>query len=155
MMADCASGVAMCVAFFAGKNGFISADVEYVNYGGARFDSNDGGDSFSDMNDVIKTTYQSTLNFRVGGEYRYNIFRLRAGYALYGDPYKNSGYDRDKRYITAGAGIKQENHFFDIAIVNSRYNSVYSPYSLLDNLQPVVTTKNTTNSVLFTLGFNF
>ncbi|MDQ3291477.1 MAG: hypothetical protein M3Q05_09330 [Bacteroidota bacterium] len=143
------------VAFFAGKNGFISADVEYINYSGARFDSNDGGDSFSDKNDIIKNTYQSTLNFRVGGEYRYNIFRVRAGYALYGDPYKSSDYDRDKRYITAGAGIRQNDHFFDIALVNARYNSVYSPYSLIDNLQPVVTTKNTTNSVVFTVGFNF
>ncbi|RDC65358.1 OmpP1/FadL family transporter [Adhaeribacter pallidiroseus] len=143
------------VAFFAGKNGFISADVEYVNYGGARLGNNDGADTFSGTNDIIKDTYQSALNFRVGGEYRYNIFRLRAGYALYGDPYKSSAYDRDKRYLTAGVGIKQENTFFDIAVVNFRYNSVYAPYSLLDNLQPVVSTKNTTNSVLFTVGFNF
>jgi hypothetical protein len=143
------------VAFFAGKNGFVSADVEYVNYGGARLDNNDGADTFSGTNDVIKDTYQSTLNFRLGGEYRYNIFRLRAGYALYGDPYKSSDYDRDKRYFTGGVGIRQENTFFDIAVVNSRYNTVYSPYALLDNLQPVVSTENTTNSVLFTLGFNF
>ncbi|QNF32467.1 hypothetical protein HUW51_06890 [Adhaeribacter swui] len=143
------------VAFFAGKNGFISADVEYVNYGGARLNNSNGADAFSGTNDIIKNTYQSTLNFRVGGEYRYNVFRVRAGYALYGDPYKSSAYDRDKRYITAGVGIKQENHFFDLAVVNSRYNSVYSPYSLIDNLQPVVNSENTTNSVLFTVGFNF
>ena len=143
------------VAVFVGKHGFLSADVEYVNYSGARLESNNGDDSFSGTNDIIKNTYQSALNFKVGGEYRYNIFRLRAGYALYGDPYKSSGYDRQKQYITAGAGIRQDNRFFDVALVNSKYNSVYSPYSLQDNSQPVVTTKNTGNSVVFTLGLNF
>ena len=143
------------LAFFAGKNGFLSADVEYVNYGGARFSTNEATDSFAGTNDAIKNAYQSVVNLRVGGEFRYNVFRLRAGYALYGDPYKSSTFDRDKRYLTAGAGIKQDNRFLDVAFVNSRINSVYSPYALLDNLQPVITTKNTANSVLFTLGFNF
>lgn len=143
------------LAFFAGKNGFLSADVEYVNYGGARFSTNEAVDSFADTNEAIKDTYQSVINLRVGGEFRYDVFRLRAGYARYGDPYKSSTFDCDKRYLTAGAGIKQGNHFLDVAFVNSKVNSVYSPYALLDDLQPVVTTKNTTNSVLFTVGFNF
>ncbi len=143
------------IAFFAGKNGFLSADLEYINYGGARLEATDGADAFSGTNDVIKNTYQSAINLRVGGEFRYNIFRVRAGYARYGDPYKSSTFDRNKQYITGGVGIKQENRFFDLAVVNSRFNSVYSPYTLLDNAQPVVTTKNVGNSVLFTVGVNF
>jgi hypothetical protein len=143
------------IAYFVGKNGFLSADVEYVNYGGARLEATDDMDAFSGTNDIIKDSYQSAINLRVGGEFRYNIFRVRAGYAHYGDPYKSSTYDRNKQYITGGVGIKQENRFLDLAVVNSRFNSVYSPYSLLDNAQPVVTTKNVGNSVLFTVGFNF
>ena len=129
--------------------------MEYVNYGGARLEASDDVDAFSGTNDVIKDTYQSAINLRVGGEFRYNIFRLRAGYAHYGDPYRSSTFDRNKQYITGGVGIKQENRFLDLAIVNSRFNSVYSPYTLLSEAQPVVTTKNVVNSVLLTVGVNF
>ncbi|MGV3503758.1 MAG: OmpP1/FadL family transporter [Adhaeribacter sp.] len=143
------------VAVIAGKYGFFSGDVEYVDYTQARLRDDADNEVFRDSNNDISSMYRPSLNVRLGAEGRFDIFRVRAGFAMYGDPYDNSSYDRKKTYITAGAGIKQANYFFDLALVNSAYNSVYSPYVLNNQAQPVVTTKNRYNNFMFTLGMNF
>lgn len=143
------------VAVIAGKYGFFSGDLEYVDYTRARLRDDGDNEVFRDSNNDISSMYRPRLNVRLGAEGRFDIFRLRAGLAMYGDPYDQSSYDRNKTYITAGAGIKQANYFFDLALVNSAYNSVYSPYVLSNQTQPVVTTKNRYNNFMFTLGMNF
>ena len=114
------------VAVFFGKSGFLSADIDYLNYGGSRFSSRDfetGG-----VNTDINNFYQNTINYRVGGEYRVNIFRLRAGYAVSGDPYASNTYDRTKTTISGGAGIRLQSFFFDLAYQHSDFSNVYYPY---------------------------
>lgn len=143
------------VAVIAGKYGFFSGDVEYVDYTRARLRDDTDNSVFQGSNNDISSLYRPAVNLRLGAEGRYDIFRLRAGFAMYGDPYENSTYDRKKTFLTAGAGIKTANFFFDLAVVNSSYNSAYSPYVLNNQTQPVVTTKNRYNNLLFTLGMNF
>lgn len=143
------------VAFILGKYGFISGDVEYVNYGQARLNDEINNNEFRNENDLINTSYNSALNFKLGAEGRFDIFRVRAGYALYSDPYQNSIYNRQKTFLTAGVGIKQANYFLDLAVVNSKYDSVYEPYMLENQLQPRVSTQNKANNVLVTFGMNF
>jgi hypothetical protein len=143
------------VAIIAGKYGFFTGDVEYVDYTRARLRDDADNAVFQGSNNDISSMYRSAVNVRVGAEGRFDIFRVRAGFALYGDPYENSSYDRKKTYLTAGAGIKQANYFFDLALVNTAYNSVYSPYVLEQDTAPIVITKNRYNNVLFTLGMNF
>src|SRR5690606_8747468 len=65
--------------FFVGKNGFISADVDWVDYSAGRLNSNDFEEGPD--NQAIKSIYASTINYRVGGEARFDILRVRAGYA--------------------------------------------------------------------------
>jgi len=77
-------------ATFISKFGFISGDIEVVNYGKAKYDSNTGGVSFTGDNDDIKSSYASVINYRVGAEYRYEILRVRAGYRFMADPYSSS-----------------------------------------------------------------
>jgi hypothetical protein len=143
------------VAFILGKYGFVSGDVEYVNYGKARLNDEVDNSAFENQNEGINNSYNSALNLKLGAEGRFDIFRVRAGYALYGDPYKSSAYDRQKTFLTAGVGIKQANYFLDLAVVNSKYNSVYEPYVLQNGAQPVVTTENRANNLLVTFGLNF
>ncbi|MBC3540502.1 OmpP1/FadL family transporter [Rufibacter sediminis] len=149
-------------AFFLGKNGFITADVEYVDYSNAKLDSDD---SFQNENQTIKNVYDKALNYRVGAEGRFNIFRVRAGYALYGDPFKDSDVNQAKSYYTGGFGIRQNNFFIDGALVYGKYNSVYSPYTNLEvndqgseyyNLSvPTVKSKITNTNFIATVGWNF
>ena len=142
------------VAVFAGKSGFVSADVEYVNYSQARFNANSDS-QFPITNSYISNLYQSAVNLRVGAEYRYEIFRLRAGYANYGDPFANSSTDRSRSSYTAGAGIRQDNFYFDLAFVHSEYNTVYQPYTLETRSVPAAITNNKYNNFVATVGVTF
>ncbi|WP_400192632.1 OmpP1/FadL family transporter [Hymenobacter sp. B81] len=147
------------VAVVAGKYGFFSGDVEYVNYGQARL-SNDsestlGEYDFGPTNDAVRRLYQSAVNLRLGAEGRFDIFRVRAGYARYGDPYANSDFDRTQQYYTGGIGVRQKNAFFDLAGVYSKANRFYQPYTLADDSQPRVQVEGSRFTTTVTLGLLF
>lgn len=142
------------IALFAGKNGFFSTDIEYVSYNLTQL--RDGGLTLQGDNKTIKNLYKPAINLKVGGEFRYEIFRLRAGFALYGDPYNNiDNVKRQRTYITGGAGIREKNYYLDFAFVTSKHNSTYSPYTLNDGSGPSATIKNNYTNLLFTFGTQF
>ncbi|RAK64632.1 hypothetical protein DLM85_18265 [Hymenobacter edaphi] len=147
-------------SFILGKYGFVSADAELVDYRQARFrnapDLQNGDNySFRGENSRISQVYNSALNLRVGAEARLNIFRVRAGYAHYGDPFQDSRFDRSQAYYTGGLGVRQGNITADLAGVYTTYNRVYSPYTLLDGSQPEVKMNATRFTTTFTLGYQF
>ncbi len=118
------------VAFFAGKHGFVSADVEYVAYNNAKLFSTE--DDFGPDNELIRTRYQPTVNARIGGEFREGIFRARIGGAYFGDPYDQKqadGLDRTRINLSTGVGLRLPKFYIDFGVVHSRYKSGYTPYS--------------------------
>ena len=144
--------------FFIGKNGFISADVDWVDYSAGRINSNDFDEGPD--NQVINDIYTSTINYRIGGEARFNLFRVRAGYAHFGDPFTNSpGYDQSTQQISGGFGVKLSNVSIDFALVNQQYNALYRSYQVLDqnnvNYGPLTELENSSTSGVLTVGFNF
>ncbi|MFD2999716.1 OmpP1/FadL family transporter [Pontibacter toksunensis] len=148
------------VAVFLGKYGFITGDVEYVNYAGTRFSADDtygngSGNMFTNLNNSISSMYQSAMSYRIGAEGRYESFRVRAGYAHSGDPYASSELDGAINSVSLGAGIRLQNYYADLAYVRSTSDSRYSPYQFGDGTEPVVGISNTQNSVLLTVGYNF
>ena len=148
------------VALTIGKAGFLTGDIEYVGYGQARYHStpeqaNGTTDSFSAENSAIKADYQNAINLRFGGELRLAVFRLRAGYAHYGDPYRNGSIDRSQTFYTAGAGLRQNNFFLDVAGVYTTFDQLYSPYSLSQGREPVITVNNSRFTTNVTAGFTF
>ena len=151
------------VAVVIGKHGFLSGDLEYVNYGQARLSntnnndgSSSGGKDFGPDNDAVRNLYQSTANLRLGGELRFDIFRLRAGYARYGDPYKQNDFDRTQNYFTGGVGLRQKNFFLDAAGVYGTNKRFYSPYTLNDaSATPVVNVEGSRYTTTITAGFLF
>jgi hypothetical protein len=144
-------------ATFIAKFGFISADVEFVNYGSSKYKDNTGSAaSYDSDNDDIKATYSSVVNYRIGAEYRYKIYRLRAGYNLMADPYRDKmGVDRKIQSISGGAGIRINHFFTDLAVVSSKTEAVRVPYSVpgLPEPRAIQTVKNM--NYLVTLGFTF
>lgn len=141
---------------FISKNGFISGDVEMVNYSRTKYESNDFGDEFEVDNDDIKSLYTSAVNFRIGGEYRYDIFRARVGYGLMADPYTVAeGLDRSISTISGGVGVRTKDFFADIAIVNSQVEGRRSPYMAPDKPIPETTLKFNYITALLTVGFTF
>ena len=149
-------------ALTLGKYGFVSADVEYVGYGQTRYYNNANSANgttydFAAENQAIKTTYQNAINVRLGGEARLDIFRVRAGYAHYGDPYRNSTLDRAQEFYTAGVGFRQSNFYLDVAGVYTTYKQLYSPYSLASAKlpAPVISVNANRYTTTVTAGFTF
>lgn len=145
------SKISLGTSIFIGNNGFLTGDVEFVDYSNANINSSDFSESAD--NDLIDDIYTSVMNVRVGGEYRIDNFRLRAGYALFPSPYKESSLE-DRTNLTFGFGYRTRDYFLDFAVVNSETKSLYTPYDIASD-QPIVETdiKNTSVSVTFGLSF--
>ena len=143
-------------------SGFLNGEVEYVDYSNMRFifDRTSGAsdkDLEVALNNAISTKYQSALNYRIGAELAYDIFRVRAGYALLGSPFKAniSGINRDIQQISFGAGIRERKIAFDIAYVQSTGRDEYTPY--LSSLPSAIDVRRSLNDGRFvaTLSFKF
>lgn len=143
--------------FFIGKNGFISADIDYLDYSASRINSRDFNPA--EDNQEIRALYGQTFNYRVGGEFRLDIFRLRAGYAYYGDPFSGSpNFDRSTQQISGGLGVRLEKFYVDFALTGMAFDQLYSSYNYLENgvnIGPVTEIRNNITSGMLTLGFNF
>ena len=141
-------------SFIVGKNGFISADVEYVDYTQANLSSVEL--DLSSDNQTIANLYTNAVNLRIGGEYRYDIFRLRGGYGYYQDPTNfDDNVDRSISSISGGLGLRMQQYFFDVAVVHNFTNNTYSPYTLFDGTQPNINIQDRNTRALLTFGFNF
>jgi long-subunit fatty acid transport protein len=141
------------IAIFMKKAGFISVDAEYVTYNTAMLSVKN--DNLAGDNRTISNLYKPTLNLRAGAEFRHDIYRMRGGVAYYGDPYSSNadkgGVKRDQLFITAGVGVRKENHYFDVALVTNKFENTFQPHRYID---PIAVRSNYTN-VVFTFGTFF
>ncbi|MEQ8549740.1 MAG: hypothetical protein RIC03_17640 [Cyclobacteriaceae bacterium] len=139
--------------FFLGKIGFITGDVEFVDYTSSQLKSSDF-EVFAD-NQEINSLYTSVMNYRTGIEFRIKEIRLRGGYAYHADPFENSAIDLSRRDVSFGVGYRNQEFFVDMTVVNRSNQTLYSPYFLDNGTQPVAEIDNNSNAVAVTLGFNF
>ncbi|MDH5608354.1 MAG: long-chain fatty acid transporter, partial [Cyclobacteriaceae bacterium] len=145
--------VNMGAALFFGKLGFVTADVEVLDYTSAHLKSNDF--VVTEDNKAIEQYYRDVVNYRMGAELRMDEIRLRAGYAYQADPYaERSNYDRHRNQLSFGVGYRSDDFFADFTMVNSRWNSFYNPY-LLNSNSPEVSIQNRATSASVTFGFVF
>ncbi len=157
--------IAAGMSLFAGKAGFISGDLEYVPYQLSQLSSNNSADNafLRPYNNIINNSYTNVLNLRLGGELRMDIIRFRGGLAYLPNPYKYSdGVNRNVEQISAGIGVKLDDVYFDLGLVNTRYQSSYQPYALdpkkipyPTNTGPTAVSKNSFVNAVITIGFYF
>ena len=109
----------------------ISVDYEYVDYTSMKLKSDFY--SFSEENDLVSEKYQAASNIKIGGEYRYDAFTLRGGYAFYGSPFKkditSSEFDIEKTSYTTGIGYRNNKIFLDLGYAYSEWGEYYFPYT--------------------------
>lgn len=126
------------ISFILGKHGFISADVEMVNYGAGRFNNTFSGSL--ERNQAIQEILTRAYNIRLGGEYRViENFAVRAGYAYYGAPLNakvvDNKYSSFTNMFSFGGGYREDGGFFmDIAAQLSTINTFRQPYTI-DNVE--------------------
>jgi hypothetical protein len=109
-------------------------------------------------NQTINSLYGTTLNYRAGAEFRFDIWRIRGGYAYYGDPFVNSNFDRSTQQFSGGFGARLQRFYVDFALVSSQFDQLYNSYEFIDNGQnigPIIEIRNTRTTGFLTFGFNF
>ena len=132
------------------KKFLINAEIERTDYSFTQMYSDYY--SFSEENNQIKDTYTEATNIRVGGEANLHPFKLRAGYALYGSPYKNNLEYETENY-SAGVGIDFGGTFFDMSYTLSTKSGDYAMYS--PDTEPHASVNSEKHYLLFTLGFRY
>lgn len=139
-------------AFTLSKVGFVSVDFETVDYSNMRLQSST--DFFTQANTAIKTNFVRANNLRLGAEVKIaEFYRLRGGYAIYGNPYKNDGGEDLNRYaLTGGVGFLIDRIFIDFAVVNTFGKQFISPYTTGDMNKPNPTALNNYNIYNFVLS---
>jgi hypothetical protein len=148
--------------FFAQPNkatqplGFISADIEWVNYAGSRFYANSydktSTDYYSALNSTVKAIYKNNINIKIGSELKLNgNWMLRAGTAYYGSPYKDESIKASHFSVSGGIGYRTNRHFIDFTIVNTATKDAIFPYRLND--KPNTYASLTGNRTIFSIGY--
>jgi hypothetical protein len=143
------------------QRAFITADVEYVNHRGSRFNSNNEVPTaeekayYKELNNVVKGEYKGAFNFKVGGELKFNIIMARLGFAYYGNPYKEKELKANRMLLSGGLGYRHKGVFFDLTYVHSINRDVNFPYRLEDRANTYATVKNTRGNIMATVGVKF
>ena len=142
-----------------GNKGFISGEVEFVDYRNNRFDLtrtnsnsiNEAGTEQTnrDINDFLR----SGINIRVGGEYTMDAFRIRAGLGSSVSPF--SGSDEGTISISLGLGYRVNKFFIDLGLRGTFRNELYFPYFTFEPPQPIIDNKNTDLAAVLTIGTKF
>lgn len=137
------------------KLGFLSAEVEWVDYSANKYNftsdiaSAENQQAEQAVNNEVQLLFEPKMNVRVGGEAALDNFRLRAGINLLGKPYAtDSGFNMG---YTLGAGIRGESFYLDLG-----YRLRTGEGSVIAYAEgPVASTKNRVSDVLLTVGFKF
>ena len=139
------------LTYFFGKNGFLTGDVEYSDFSNLNYSGADGGESFEQQNENIESLFKSGISYRIGGEYRINIFRLRAGYAHLASPLQDD-LNRDIEQVSLGAGVRTDKFFIDLGAIQSfQHESLVTPYPG----SPSALVENQSTRITLTTGFFF
>jgi hypothetical protein len=141
------------------QRGFITADVEYVGYGKAKFkaaEENGSNNQYNDLNTAVDNIYKGAFNFKVGGELKFNTIMGRLGFAYYGNPYEDSNLKGSRMFLSGGAGYRNKGMFIDLTYVHSLQKDVNFPYRVdAPRLNTFANVRENMGNILLTLGFKF
>jgi hypothetical protein len=140
------------ISVFVGQYGFITGDVEYVDYASTNISSSDIYTNNFDLG-VIKNNYRSVVNQRAGVEAKIvKIVSLRAGYGLQPSPLKTGGFDT--KTLTGGLGLRLGNYYADAAYVRvtGLRNELYYD---IGPTSPAADINQKNNNFFLTVGFRY
>ena len=147
------------------QKGFLTADVEFINYKASSFQetTEEGVESdpttkpyLKSLNRAIDNAYKGALNVKVGGELKFTTLMVRAGAAFYGNPYKNINEEKgNKLNLSGGLGYRNKGMFLDLTYVHSMQKDVHTPYRLESASYAHADIKSTVGNVLMSVGFKF
>ena len=144
------------------KIGFLSADVEYLDYSASKFnltkDINNAANRDYErvLNQSVADSYGSAVNIRVGGEVALSQIRLRGGYNLFGTPFATtSGKMFPNSAVSFGVGLRREWFYADFGYRFSKNRENFQPYQPVNGVGQTVETETNRQDFLLTVGFKF
>ncbi len=141
------------LAYLFGKKGFISGDLETVDYSSMRIRSDE--DAFEASNELIQNKYRRVYNMRVGAEIVQDVFRFRAGYSKYDSPMKNNKSNLITQSISGGIGIKEKYWGLDIGLIHTQRKDNFQPYVLNQKQVPVSENTLRNNQIILSFTYSF
>lgn len=142
------------------QKGFVTADIEYVDYKAAKYSAQDQSNlglvSYYDMvNATIKTNYKGNINMRLGGELKFDPFMVRLGAAFYGSPYADNSLKANRTIFSGGLGYRNRGIFIDMAYAYTIAQDANFPYRLNDVKNTFAVIKNNMGNLILTFGVKF
>jgi len=142
------------------QKGFLTADIEYVNYKAASYStdpsSNDqtSKDYLKSLNTAIDKAYKGAFNFRAGGELKFTTVMVRLGAAYYGNPYQDINGEKGSRlHFSGGLGYRNKGLFVDLTYIYTIAKDVNFPYRLQYTAFSGANVKGNGSNILVTVGF--
>ncbi|MCB9276766.1 MAG: hypothetical protein H6564_22220 [Lewinellaceae bacterium] len=139
--------------FIYDKLGFLSAEIEWVDYSNNELRFDGYADAERDANAGISGQLGSAWNLRLGGELAFEVFRFRAGLGLQQSPLIDD--TTISNTFSAGLGIREKNFFIDLAYQRRSAEEDYKPYLTAVSTEQIVQNDVVRNQYVMTLGFKF
>lgn len=143
------------VGYLIGRNGFVTVDVDYQNFGSNKFSFDDFATLDEAANSDIENSLGGALGLRAGGELNLKPVQLRAGVSYRQLPMTDFRFGEDEAILgfSAGAGYSKGKFFADFAARYEGYQSFYAPYRTFAFQPQVVETNRTLVTAVLTVGF--
>jgi hypothetical protein len=140
------------LSIFLNQIGFITGDVEYIDYSTTHIESNDNYDGTFD-NTYIKNNYRSAINAHAGAEIKLtSAFALRGGYGIQGAALKANG--SSTKTASAGLGYRFGDYYVDATYMHIAGSQTVTPYDI-GALTPSANLAATNNNVFLTIGYRY
>ena len=145
------------------QKGFISADVEFLDYGTSKFKTYTGStvtdlinaDNYlKEVTAAVKNQFKSAMNIRLGGELKFNTIMTRLGFNYMGNPYENS-IKADQMNISGGLGYRDKGFFIDLTYVHQLIKDAAFPYKLDNGFYEPGYVKGSNGNLIATIGIKF
>lgn len=145
------------VAYIINKNGFISADYEYVDYSDSRINSDYEG--ARNTNIIVQRYFKPNGNLRLGTEWKYEAFAFRAGFGYYGSPFKSgltpTDYDASTNIYSLGIGYKESDAYLDLSYQLQQGKYYHLPYTISTKDVDGALVKDKRSNIMLTVGLRF
>ena len=137
-------------AYLFGKKGLLSADVSMKDYSNTKFrPQND----YSNLNSYMSNALDNAIEVRVGGEYKYKEYSIRAGYRFDQSPYKVDQAFGDLTGYSGGLGYTFGDSRIDLSYTYEHRNFNYT--FLTSGLTDPARVSRYNNNVSLSYSMNF
>ncbi len=136
-----------------GEHGFLTGEIEYVNYKGNRFLFEGFGSDEVQVNRDIDKSLSDAIRIRTGAEIALGTFRLRGGVGV--QQAAIAGDDNFYTNVSLGVGVRQRNYFMDLGYRRQGSKTTFSPYLTTDAVRQFIDNDVVNENFVFTLGFRW